>query len=287
MNVADALKKATSRLCRIPDIEHPRMEAEALLASILQKDRLWLYLNHLKELPLDLVERYEEVTMRRLNGEPLAYITGRKEFWSLYFEVTRDTLIPRPETELIIETALSILTSDSNRPMRILDLGSGSGVLAISLLYELPCITAIATDISYGALLVARRNAERNGVASRISFIQADWLSAFKENSPYFDMIVSNPPYVALNVKDALPRDITAYEPHTALFSGMDGLKDISRLITGCPNVLKPGGWLLCEIGWNQEEAVIRMVEESNRYMNIKMLRDYSGNARVLAAMKS
>jgi release factor glutamine methyltransferase len=288
MNVAQALKCASRKL-DYAGMEQPRMEAEAILVRILQKDRLWLYLNPQEDLPPDILIKYGKSIVRRTLCEPVAYITGEKEFWSFSFKVTKDTLIPRPETELLVETALSIINDEALEPRLILDLGTGSGILAISLAHELPAMTSfIATDISYAALLVAKENALRRGVASRISFIQADWLGAFKKgNAPCFDMIVSNPPYVALDIKDTLPPDIIMYEPHNALFGGADGLGDISRLITESACVLKPGGWFICEIGWDQGEAVSKMTYESAFYSEISILRDTAGKVRALAARRS
>ncbi|MGQ9500185.1 MAG: peptide chain release factor N(5)-glutamine methyltransferase [Dissulfurimicrobium sp.] len=287
MNVAQALKCAFHKLDDA-GIEQPQIEAETILAHILKKDRLWLYLNPQEDLPPDILIKYRKSIERRTLYEPVAYITGEKEFWSFSFKVTKDTLIPRPETELLVETALSIINDEMLEPRLILDVGTGSGILAVSLAHELPAMTSfIATDISYDALLVAKENALRHGVASRINFIQTDWLGAFKKgNAPCFDMIVSNPPYVALDIKDTLPPDIILYEPHKALFGGADGLEDISRLIVESACVLKTGGWFICEIGWDQGDVVSKMADESGLYSKISILRDIAGNARALAAKR-
>lgn len=287
MNVAQALRYASRKLDDA-GMEESRMEAETILARMIQKDRLWLYTNPQEDLPQDVLIKYSKLIGRRTLCEPVAYITGEKEFWSFSFNVTRDTLIPRPETELLVETALSIMDGQALEPRLILDLGTGSGILAISLAHEMSAMTYfIATDISYDALVVAKENALRLGVASRISFIQADWLGAFKKvNTPYFDMIVSNPPYVALDIKDTLPPDVIMYEPHNALFGGAEGLENISRLITESACFLKPGGWFICEIGWDQGEAVSKMTDESDLYNEIAILRDIAGNVRALAARR-
>lgn len=286
MNVAQALKYARLKLSDA-GIEQPQMESEVLLSHILQKDRLWLYLNPQKDIPPDILKKYEKSIIRRTLREPVAYITGKKEFWSFLFKVTKDTLIPRPETELLVETALAIMNDWTSGPRLILDLGTGSGILAISLAYELPATASfIATDISYDALLVAKENALKCGVGSRISFIQSDWLDAFKKEAPCFDMIISNPPYVAMGIKDTLPNDIIMYEPHDAIFGGRDGLEDISRLIVESACFLRPGGWFICEIGWDQGEIVSKMADETARYSEIKILRDIAGNVRALAAKR-
>lgn len=289
MNVTQALQDA----CRKLDdagMEHPKMDAEAILIHILQKDRLWLYLNPHEDIPPDILEKYKKSIGRRALCEPTAYITGEKEFWSLDFKVTKDTLIPRPETELLVETALSIIkkTWAQYSSGLILDLGTGSGILAVSLARELSGVAdIIATDISYNALRIAMENARRHRVASGISFIQSDWLGAFKKShTPLFDMIVANPPYVALDIKDALPPDVIMYEPHAALFGGADGLKDISRLIVESASVLKTGGWFLCEIGWDQGDVVSKMAGNSDLYSDISILRDISGNVRALLARR-
>ncbi len=285
MNAAMALQKAVHALAS-HGIEQPRLDAEILLARVLKKDRLWLNINRDKELPSEALELFEKSIARRALCEPVAYIIGQKEFWSLEFDVTPDTLIPRPETELIIETALPILkTMQYPAHPLILDAGTGSGIIAVSLAYELHGIKAVAADISYAALLVANRNAKRYGVDSRVCFIQADWLSAFKAcEKRNFDMVLANPPYVASGFKEDLPLDVVGHEPSVALFGGKDGLRDISRLVIDAASVLKTGGWLLCEIGYNQAEAVCEMTHDANLYGEIKIIRDLAGNTRLLTA---
>lgn len=280
-----ALQRAVHALAS-HGMEQPRLDAETLLTWALKKDRLWLNLNQNEELSPAVLEIFEKAIARRMLCEPVAYITGQKEFWSLEFEVTPDTLIPRPETELMIEAALPILRAVEGpaHPL-ILDTGTGSGIIAVSLAYELHGIMAIAADISYAALLVAYRNAKRHGVSSRVGFVQADWLTAFKAGRKCdFDMVLANPPYVASSFKESLPRDVVAHEPHIALFGGKDGLRDISRLIIEAASALKTGGCFFCEIGYDQEGAVYKIAKDTNLYEEINILRDIAGNPRLLTA---
>jgi len=300
MTIAQALFAATKQLSRA-HIENPQLEAEILLAHLLGKERIWFHL-HPKFLIEDPINKqYMALVARRAVHEPTAYILEQREFWSLPFRVTRDTLIPRPETELIVEMALALVKQERwHRPF-ILDLGTGSGILAITLAYEITEAALVATDRSFPALIVAHQNAKRHGVKSRVSLVQADWINPFRscENGissrekgvagakQGFHLVVSNPPYVANKDKGLLAKEIFKYEPGGSLFSGKDGLEDIEKLIKAVPQVLRKEAWFICEIGHDQGEQVIQMIRDTGMYKCIEIRKDLSGKDRVLMAKRT
>ncbi len=228
-----------------------RFEAQLLLAHTLEQDRSWLYAWPEYELNEEQERSYFGLLDRRARGIPIAYITGEREFWSLPFKVTEDTLIPRPETELIVSTALQL--ADHDQSISLLDLGTGSGAIAITLASERPSWSITATDGSGEALVVAKTNADQLGT-SHIQFIQGDWFAPLKTNSR-FHIIVSNPPYVAENDAHLQSGDLK-YEPPAALSSGLDGLSDLRQIVDGAPAWLHADGWLLVEHGMDQASAV-------------------------------
>ncbi|MEZ0329025.1 MAG: peptide chain release factor N(5)-glutamine methyltransferase [Dissulfuribacterales bacterium] len=264
-------------------IENPRLEAEILLCDTLSVERAWLYAHSDHLLTAEQLATYKEKIHRRRSGEPIAYITGRKEFWSLEFKVTPNTLIPRPETELLVETALQII--DLHFPnenfIDILDIGTGSGAIAVALTHERPNIRAVATDISFDALKVACENAVRHGVRSRMKFVCADCMCGLKACNQ-FHIILSNPPYISHEERNELPSEVLDYEPALALFSDEDGLRAIRLIVSNAGRFLRQNGHLLCEIGWKQGEKVI---EIAGIYFDqqARIIRDYSGRDRVLA----
>ncbi len=281
--IARALESA-SRMLTMAHIEDPRLEAEVLLAHLLKRQRSWIYLHSDLCLEDSLIRDFMALVARRAMHEPSGYILGQREFWSLPFIVNRDTLIPRPETELVVETALSIIEDEGwTRPF-IADLGTGCGVLAITLAHEVHGATVVATDRSFNALIVARQNAERLGVSSRIYMVQADWVCAFRlpEVALGFDLVVSNPPYVAYRDRDFMAREILDYEPKQALFAGRDGLKEVSRLIKTVSGILRKGAWFVCEIGWDQGRRAYKVALDTDRYRYIEIKKDLSGRDRVL-----
>ena len=226
-----------------------RTDAEALLLHALSRPRSWLIAHADDALAMDVQTAYAALVERRAAGEPVAYITGRSGFWSLELEVTPATLIPRADTERLVELALERLPRD--RACRVADLGTGSGAIALAIASERPLAQVLATDASAAALLVARRNAQRLGVAN-VSFAQGDWLLPLAGQR--FDVIVSNPPYIEAADPHLAQGDLR-FEPASALASGHDGLDDIRRIARDSRDHLIPAGWLLFEHGWNQGAA--------------------------------
>jgi release factor glutamine methyltransferase len=259
-------------------IDQPRANAEVLLAHILGTERIQLYLRHDQPLGSSELSRYREAVSRRAAFEPTQYITGRQEFWSLEFEVGPAVLIPRPETELLVEKAIEMLRGT---PARVLDIGTGSGAIAVALAVELKDLTVVATDRSPAALVIARRNAVRHKVENRVLFAAMDLFSAFSPATVPFDLIVSNPPYIGDLEFAALPREIAEHEPFAALRGGSDGLDIIRRILGQAPAFLKPGGSLLIEIGKGQDETIPSAIEHS-RIDSCGFIRDYSGILRVI-----
>ncbi len=300
MTIAQALFAATKQLSHA-NIENPQLEAEILLAHLLGKERIWFHLHpeFLLEDPVN--KQYMALVARSATHEPCAYILEQREFWSLPFRVTRDTLIPRPETELIVEIALALVKQERwHRPF-ILDLGTGCGILATTLAYEISGAVLVATDRSFPALIVAHQNAKRHGVKSRVSLVQADWIKPFRscETGIFprekgmavanrgFHLVVSNPPYVANKDKRLLAKEIFKYEPEGSLFSGKDGLEDIEKLIKAVPQVLRKEAWFICEIGWNQGKQAIQMTKDTGMYKCAEIRKDLSGKDRVLMAKRN
>lgn len=230
-------------------------EVEILLGHALRRDRAWLYAHADDALSVDAAVRFHGLLMRRAAGEPLAYITGRREFWSLDLEVTPDVLIPRAETELLVELALQRIPQSAQ--VDIADLGTGSGAIALAIARERPQARVLATDASVATLAVARENARRLGIGS-VEFAQGDWCKAL--GGRRFDGIVSNPPYIAETDAHLQQGDLR-FEPRAALASGVDGLDAIRSIIDAAPAHLQPGGWLLLEHGFEQGAAVRQLLE--------------------------
>lgn len=266
-DVHGALAIATRRLGE-------RAEAEWLLLHLLEQPRSWLFAH--ADAPLSQPQRlaYDALVQRRMAGEPLAYITGRRGFWSLELEVTPATLIPRADTERLVELALQRLPRE--RACRVADLGTGSGAIALAIASERPLAQLLATDASAAALVVAQRNAQRLGLAN-VVFAQGDWLAPLADQR--FDLIVSNPPYIEAADPHLAQGDLR-FEPASALASGHDGLDDIRRIIRDSPNHLARGGWLLFEHGWNQGAAARALLHEAG-YAEVFTAQDLEGRERV------
>ena len=234
-----------------------RLDAELLLLHVVQKSRSWLLTHADDVLDPDARTAYASLIERRANGEPVAYITGQRGFWSLDLEVTPATLIPRPETELLVELALQRLPDDV--ACGVADLGTGSGAIALAIANERPYAQVIATDASADALAVARRNAQHHAIGN-VAFVQGDWLAPLAGQQ--FDLIVSNPPYIEAEDPHLAQGDLR-FEPASALASGPDGLDDIRRIVHDAHAHLRAGGWLLFEHGWNQGDASRALLREA------------------------
>jgi release factor glutamine methyltransferase len=264
--------------------ETPRVDAEVLLAHVLGCKRIDLYgLRFAEPAGEEPRQRYRELIRKRLEGCPVAYLVGRKEFFSLEFEVSPAVLIPRPDSELLVSECLA-LAKQRTAP-RIVDIGTGSGNLAVALARQLPAAQVTAVDLSAEALAVARRNAVKHGVAQRLTLVQGDLFAALPPSDP-FDFVVSNPPYIAHDDLARLPVGVRDYEPRLALDGGPDGYRVFERLIAGALDHLTADGWLLVEIGAPQEALARQRLGQLGRYELAATVYDYSGHPRVLKARR-
>ena len=273
ISIGAALDQAVARLK--PAVDLPHLEAELLLCHIVGKPRTWLVAWPEKRLTDRELARFMELVEQREQGAPVAYLTGEREFWSLALKVTEDTLIPRPETELLVETVLERF--GDNRELTLVDMGTGSGAIALAIAKEKPAWRVIATDLSAAALAIARTNAEEHGITN-VSFVQGDWYDALPPET-HVDVIVSNPPYVA-EADPHLEQGDVRFEPRHALASGSDGLDDIRKLLPGAIVHLKEGGSILVEHG-NTQGAAVRDLMRHYGYRDIRTLRDLEGHERV------
>ena len=284
-------------------IDSPRSTAEILLAHSLKVERIDLYLRYDQPLTTYELSDFKNLIKRRLNREPVAYIIGFKEFWSLRFAVSRDVLIPRPDTECLVEAALGIFSinqkkeknidlqpSDSSKGCRILELGTGSGAIIISLASSLSKSRAkhcyFASDINLKALKIAMENAGYHCLDETIHFFSGDWMSPVNKNKDPFDIIVSNPPYIPKKVIKTLQPEIYQYEPRLALDGGEDGLSAIRNIILSVPQFLKRKGCLLLEIGYDQKQKVRQIADESGFYEPAFFIKDLAGHTRVVQLVK-
>ena len=282
MSVLQRVIDARERFLRagIPP-DQAAIDAEILVRHVLGQDRATYLARRDEPIPDDDFERLEAMVRRREGREPVAYILGEREFWGLSFLVSPAVLIPRPETEAIVERALALM-NDARRAWRLADVGTGSGCLAVALAHERGNATVIATDISEPALGVAAANALRHGVDSRIRLIRTSLLD---EVPGPFDLIVANPPYVPAGTRGGLQPDVRDYEPETAVFGhGADGLDEVRLLLTQTPERLAPGGWLLMEFGFGQGDAVRAAVNAVPELRLVEVLRDLQGHERTLVA---
>lgn len=286
-NIRDLLKVSSDYLAK-KQIENPRLNAEVLLAHQLRINRVDLYLNFDKPLNEKEISGYRNLIRRRLIQEPLQYITGIQEFWSIEFAVNPDVLIPRPETELLVEKACEIICPDGSHvkhnPPKILDLGTGCGVIAVSMAKEIQNGRIWATDQSTEALRTARLNAETHEVLDRIQFLEGDLWQPLADQNLTFDMILSNPPYIAPKEYDDLPHEVSKYEPRLALDGGEDGMHYIGRIIRGATDFLNPGAWLIMEMSPDQTEKAIKLIEQVGGYGEKIRIKDYSHRYRAVMA---
>ncbi|MEJ2632517.1 MAG: peptide chain release factor N(5)-glutamine methyltransferase [Acidihalobacter sp.] len=273
-----AVAEARERLAGVCD--SPALDAELLLAHVLDKPRTYLRAWPEHMLDADQTDAFEALLARRTAGEPLAYVLGRREFWSLDIEVAPGVLIPRADTETLVERALELIPAD--QPARVADLGTGSGAIALAIAGERPLCTVVATDRSPTALDIARRNAERLNLRN-VEFQQADWCSAL--GAGHFDLIVSNPPYIATDDPHLAQGDLP-HEPTEALTAGPDGLDDLRRIVDCTRNHLRPGGHLLLEHGYTQGEAVHGLLRNAG-FEAIRTHRDLEGRERISEGLHS
>lgn len=280
------------------------LAAELLLMHALGRDRTWIYAHPEHELEDAARERYFSLIARRAGGVPTQHLTGHQEFWGLDFEVTPDVLIPRPETEHVVEVALERLGVEAGedspgrrQKLRIADIGTGSGCIAVALARELPAAQIVATDISEAALAVARRNAARHNVADRIQFLEYNLLEPLHQSpvtlhgrsgqasrqSPPFDLIASNPPYIARREAGTLPREVREHEPAVALFGGESGTEMYAPLVAQAATLLRPGGSLVLELGHDSADHVSRLLAEAE-WSGVTITNDLAGIPRVASA---
>ena len=313
MDIRGALKEGMAQL-RAAQIPSHTLATELLLMHALGRDRAWMYSHPDDALDPAAAEKFLALIARRAAGEPVQYLTGKQEFWGLEFEVTPAVLIPRPETEHVIEVALARLGErgikihmDTGAPremLRVADVGTGSGCLAVALAWELPHAEVHATDISEPALEVARRNAARHGVGDHIHFLQRDLLTGLEnadatgvgarhavpasaDDAALFDLIVSNPPYIARNEAAQLQREVRDHEPHAALFGGATGVEMYQRLIDQARDLLRDRGILVLELGHDSAEHVRRIFDAQPEWTKVAITMDLAGIPRVLAAERA
>ena len=263
------------------EIPTPRLDAELLLGHLLQKSRLQLYLSF--EMPVfqEALSKFRELIKRRIDHTPVSYLTNHKEFMSLNFYVDSRVLIPRPETETLVETVLQ----HQKNSCRFVEIGTGCGAIAISFSHHRPGWELIATDLSKEALEVAQQNALTHNCADRLTFLQGDLFDPLRElPNPRFDWIASNPPYVGTGEASILPPDVREHEPEIALFAGPDGLDIIRRIVTDAPQFLNADGKLILEIGCNQSHAVQDLIKSQPAYKHYEVIKDYADIERVLLA---
>jgi release factor glutamine methyltransferase len=261
------------------------LDAELLLAYCLKKDRARLYVDWHHNITAEEEILFGTLLARRAHREPLAYIVGHKEFWSMNLQVDRHVLIPRPETEILVQEAAALLRQDGRTRgrLRVFDFGTGSGAVALALARELPSAFIIGSDVSREALKIARTNANRCGLHEQVIFVCGDALCAFRR-AACFDLVVSNPPYIPSTDIESLDPEIREHEPRQAIDGGPDGLAYYRRLIPAVGDILKDRGWLALEIGAGQAAAVTELLQSCHGYTNIGIVKDYGRIERVIRA---
>jgi release factor glutamine methyltransferase len=283
ITIASAVLQATESLRRA-GVPEARREAGSLMAHVLEKDRTFIISHADERLETERLEKFRSFVQRRALGEPQQYITGYQDFFGLKFKVTPDVLIPRPETELLVEAALAFIPSDASRETLICDVGTGSGCIPIAILNSRFRARAVAIDISEAAIEVAQANASRYQMLDRISFVVSDCFDRLDHHEK-FDLIVSNPPYVSAAALAGLQREVRDHEPVLALSPGGDGLSVIRRLIGESPLYLKDGGYLIFEIGFDQGESVRQLVDP-RLWQVVEIKPDLQGIPRIVALQR-
>ena len=270
------------------EIESARLDAELLLAASLQVNRVYLYTHYDKPLNDEERSAMRARLLRRGQHEPVAYILEKREFYGREFFVDKRVLVPRPETELLVDVVLEWCKKNHHEHVTIVDVGTGSGALAVTLACELQDSKVLAIDVSEDALTVARRNAEKHQCADRIQFLLGDLLQPLEANDfSKADIILSNPPYVATDERSQLPRDVEQFEPQAALFAGNLGLDVITRLLGDAPHYLNPLGLFVMEIGSKQKNAVLQMCAKTLEWHDVVVLPDLAQLPRVLKAIRT
>ena len=282
---ANVIRRATARLAEA-GCATSGLDAELLLMEVLGWSREDLYRSPETTLDASEAERFEELVARRERGEPVAYLIGRREFWSLDFSVTPDVLIPRPETEHLVEAVVDFLASRQG-PQRVLDLGTGSGAIAVCLAKECSRAEVWATDVLAAALEVARENARRHGVDHRIRWLQGDLFTPLRGSAGSFDALVSNPPYIPRVEMARLPRDVGEWEPALALDGGRDGMDFYRRIVRDGTPRLREGGLLALEVGDDLAGRVSELLRAHGELRRVRVLRDYAGLPRVVAGERT
>lgn len=283
------LLKVSADYLKQKGVEAPRLSAEILLAHHLRFTRIKLYLQYDQPLTEPEVEGYRALIRRRLSREPIQYITGTQEFWSMEFMVSPRVLIPRPESEVLIEQALALgreTPSFREEGVALLDLGTGCGALAVALAREFAKARIVATDLSEEALRVARGNSERHGMRARIEFRAGDWFAPFSEEAIRFHMILCNPPYIASEAFGSLCPEVREHEPRMALDGGEKGMAEITRILTEAGSYLHPGGWILMEMDPEQTLPAVRILEKTGQFDEHRRIQDYSRRYRVVMARR-
>lgn len=299
LTISEVLKNASAQL-QSAGISSARLDSELILCKVLHVERIYLYSNPEKILSEKELEEFQLLLEQRLQRKPIQYITGKQEFWSRDFVLNDEVLVPRPETELLIETIivdaekLFLNAESEGRSLRILDVGTGSGIIAITIKNILRSAIVVATDISYGALKIAKLNSsinvQRDNIYGNIRFIEADIFQAFSdslvEKKKAFDIIVANPPYISSVEIDRLQPEVSKWEPRVALDGGDRGTEIIEKIIRAAWEYLIPGGMLLIETGESQKEELIKIIDSCGKYVSTKFINDCSGKERALQTWK-
>lgn len=279
--------KWTEEYFQKAQLDSPRLDAEVLLAHVLnQPERIYLYVHFDQPLEQSELAAYRECIKRRVQHEPVAYITGHRDFMGLDFKVTKDTLIPRPDTEILVEAVLQRLPA-AGENSTLADIGTGTGAICLSLLNYLPKLRAMAVDISPGALAVAQENSVSLGLSQRVEFLQGDLLEPLKAKGDLLNAIVSNPPYIPKADIVTLASDVKAYEPMGALDGGEDGLDFYRRLLAESGDLLKDGGFLAMEVGIHQAHHLEALAKDMSQWGKCEILRDLAGIERVVILWKA
>jgi len=282
MTIRQAIRDAERRLKQKKYLS-PGLDAEILLAACLGMERTGLFRDMDRPVASQEMQSFNDIVERRLRGEPVAYIVGRKEFWSLDLKVSPAVLVPRPETEILVQAVLETARRPGKAAPCILEIGTGSGAISVALARELQSARIVSTDLSLAALGIARENAASHGVADRIFFLVCNLLEPFCGS---FDMIASNPPYLSESEYEGLPGEIREFEPKGALLAGPEGTEFNRTIIRHAGVHLKDGGWLFLEIGFDQKDAVQALLVQSGHYDSVRVTKDYAGIDRVVAARR-